>query len=382
MSLDSDVYIGIITSAHGIKGQVKIKTFTENPKDVSSFKKIFDQFGNPLNIKIHSVKSGFVIASVEGVADRNQAEALRDVKLYIPRSALPEPSENEYYHQDLIGLEVHYTNGAVAGKVKAIENFGAGDVMEIADRGKSFYYPFNRNFVQDVSLEKGLVIVELLEEIPMIEQRCFVVAVDGPSAAGKGTIAKELADRLGFAYLDTGMMYRVLACNAVAKEVALDDVKALVKLASELNYDEAKADYKSEEVGAAASRVAQIPEVRKVLNRIQKKFPAGKVGVVVDGRDIGSVIFPEAPCKFYITASLEVRSQRRFAQMQKDDPSLTLGQVKEKLQERDKRDTMRSVSPLVISGDAVVIDTSALTIEESCEQAYDMALLAMENVRS
>ena len=215
----------------------------------------------------------------------------------------------------------------------------------------------------------------------MKSNKCFIISVDGTCAAGKGTIARAISEMLEFDYLDTGIMYRLVGYHALLNHIKLDDIEGLESIAKSINYTQNNIDLSSEEIGNAASTVAQIAQVRSVLNKAQKEFPIGKKGVVVDGRDIGSVIFPDADCKFYISASLEVRAKRRFEQAQKDGQNTTLNIIKDKLQKRDERDMMRAVSPLVIPEGAIVIDTSFLTVEESCTIAYNHALSIIENTR-
>lgn len=375
--LDELVYIGIVISAHGIKGQVKIRTFTESPKDITSFTEILDDEGRPIRLSISSVNPSYVIAKINDISTRDEAESLQGFTLHVNRSTLPKPKEGEYYYEDLVGLEVHYTTGEIAGKVKSVENFGASDILEISpNNGADFYYPFHRDFIHSVDLSESTIIVEKLIDLIPKTNITKIITIDGPSAAGKGTIAKNIAKRLGFSYLDTGLMYRMLAHIALSTNTTLSNIHSLISLAKTLDYSGASDGtrsniYQTEEVSSAASKIAQLSEVREVLNQIQKDFPIGKKGVVIDGRDIGSVIFPDATCKLYITASIEVRAARRLSQI--ENPNTSLEEVKEKLQERDKRDTMRNVSPLVIPQGAIVLDTSDLTVEESCELAYKKA---------
>lgn len=213
----------------------------------------------------------------------------------------------------------------------------------------------------------------------MPKKRCFVVSVDGPSAAGKGTIAKKIADKLGFSYLDTGLMYRIVGFNAIELCIPFDDEDSLITLSKSLSYESYHHELSSEKVGNAASAVAQIAGVREVLNGFQKNFPYNKNGAVIDGRDIGSVVFPDADCKLYICASLDVRAKRRFEQAQKDMKNVTMESIKDQLQKRDERDMLRPVSPLVIPEGAFVVDTSEMTVEESCYLAYRTVLSCMEN---
>ena len=183
----------------------------------------------------------------------------------------------------------------------------------------------------------------------------FTVAIDGPAAAGKGTIARALADRFGFAYLDTGLLYRAVAAKGG------DPVQAALGLTAG---DLARDDLRSLAAGQAASRVAAIPQVRAALTAFQRHFARSAGGAVLDGRDIGTVICPMAEVKLYVTSSAEVRAERRWRELGGD-----LGQVLAEVRERDARDMGRADAPLRPAGDAIVIDTTDLTIEQAVAMA-------------
>ena len=183
----------------------------------------------------------------------------------------------------------------------------------------------------------------------------FTVAIDGPAAAGKGTIARALADRFGFAYLDTGLLYRAVAAKGG------DPVQAALGLTAD---DLARDDLRSLAAGQAASRVAAIPQVRAALTAFQRHFARSAGGAVLDGRDIGTVICPMAEVKFYVTSSAEVRAERRWRELGGD-----LGQVLAEVRERDARDMGRADAPLRPADDAIVIDTTDLTIEQAVAMA-------------
>ena len=183
----------------------------------------------------------------------------------------------------------------------------------------------------------------------------FTVAIDGPAAAGKGTIARALADRFGFAYLDTGLLYRAVAAKGG------DPVQAALGLTAD---DLARDDLRSLEAGQAASRVAAIPQVRAALTAFQRYFARSAGGAVLDGRDIGTVICPVAEVKLYVTSSAEVRAERRWRELGGD-----LGQVLAEVRERDARDMGRADAPLRPADDAIVIDTTDLTIEQAVAMA-------------
>ena len=183
----------------------------------------------------------------------------------------------------------------------------------------------------------------------------FIIAIDGPAASGKGTIARALADRFGFHHLDTGLLYRATGAKGG------DPIAA----AQSLNADDlARPDLRSAEAGQAASRIAAIPEVRAALVAFQHRFAAQDPGAVLDGRDIGTVICPDAAVKLYVVASDEVRAARRAAELDAD-PAEMLAQ----LRERDLRDSQRAAAPLRPAEDAVVLDTSTLSIQDAVARA-------------
>lgn len=183
----------------------------------------------------------------------------------------------------------------------------------------------------------------------------FTIAIDGPAASGKGTIARALAQRFGFQHLDTGLLYR--AVGALGGE----PVHAARRLAPE---DLLRPGLRTAEAGQAASRVAAIPEVRAALVEFQRRFAAQEPGAVLDGRDIGTVICPGAQVKLYVVARDETRAARRAAELGAD-PAEMLAQ----LRERDARDAARDTAPLRAAPDAVVLDTTALTIDEAVAAA-------------
>ncbi len=191
----------------------------------------------------------------------------------------------------------------------------------------------------------------------------FTVAIDGPAAAGKGTIARAIADRFGFAHLDTGLLYR--ATGAKVAE-GLEPLAAAESLSAE---DLARPDLRSADAGQAASRVAALPEVRAALVAFQRQFARRAGGAVLDGRDIGTVICPEAEVKLFVTASDAARAGRRFAELSASDPGLTKAQVLADLQARDARDRERATAPLRAADDAVTLDTSALSVEAAVDAA-------------
>ena len=183
----------------------------------------------------------------------------------------------------------------------------------------------------------------------------FTVAIDGPAAAGKGTISRAVAGRFGLRHLDTGLLYRAVGV------LGGDPAEAARRLTPE---DLARDDLRTLEAGQAASRVAALPDVRKALIDFQRRFARGEDGAVLDGRDIGTVICPEAEVKLYVTASPEVRAHRRWLEVGGDE-----ARVLTEVKERDARDMGRADAPLKAADDAVVIDTSAMGIDEAVEAA-------------
>jgi CMP/dCMP kinase len=198
----------------------------------------------------------------------------------------------------------------------------------------------------------------------------LVIAIDGPAASGKGTLARRLAAHFGLPHLDTGLLYRATACALLDEGLRLDDIDAAVAAARGLSltdFDDQR--LRTREMGEAASVVAALPEVRAELIDLQRRFAQNAEGAVLDGRDIGTVICPDAPVKIFVTASAEKRAQRRALELagrgEKADYQSILADVKK----RDERDSARSVAPLKPAEDAATLDTSELDIEGSFQAA-------------
>ncbi len=197
-----------------------------------------------------------------------------------------------------------------------------------------------------------------------------VVAVDGPAAAGKGTLARRLAATLGLPYLDTGLLYRavgrrVLDAGGDPRDVATAEAASRALTAADLD----RGDLRGPEADMAASAVATIPEVRAALLDWQRDF--GRThGAVMDGRDIGTVIFPDAPAKLFVTASPEARAKRRWLELQSKGVERTLDDVEAEMRARDAQDASRSTAPMKPAEDAIILDTTAL----DAEHAFHMAL--------
>ena len=203
----------------------------------------------------------------------------------------------------------------------------------------------------------------------------FVVAIDGPAAAGKGTIAKAVANHFGFPHLDSGLLYRAVAAKTLkgsdpedaAATLHIDDLNAL--------------NLRSPEIAQMASKVAAITKVRTELFDFQRNFGGKDGGAVIDGRDIGTVIFPDAAVKLYITASPEARTQRRFDELLTENKSVTFETVFKDVKERDERDATRHASPLKAASDAIMIDTTELTIEAAVKAAIKAIKAALEHTK-
>lgn len=217
-----------------------------------------------------------------------------------------------------------------------------------------------------------------------------VITVDGPSGSGKGTVCRLLADKLGWDVLDSGAIYRVLSLAALHHQIALDNEEGLVPLAANLDVqflvdsqtnagkvilegEDVTTTIRNEEVGAAASKVAALPRVREALLRRQRAFRTEN-GLIADGRDMGTVVFQDAPLKIYLTASAEERARRRFVELNTRGLDVTLNGLLQDIQARDERDMNRTVAPLVPAEDAIEIDTSDL----NAQQVFDKVITLLD----
>ena len=210
-----------------------------------------------------------------------------------------------------------------------------------------------------------------------------IITVDGPGGAGKGAVCKQIAETLSWHLLDSGMLYRLLALSAINHHVALDNEAAIEVMASALDVrfssvegqegiraflegDDVTAELRSEDVGMAASKVAAIASARLALLSRQRVF-AELPGLVADGRDMGTVVFEHAPLKIYLTASVAERAKRRYKQLLENGQSGNLARLTEAIEARDRADMGRSVSPLCPAEDALIVDSTALSIDQVCE---------------
>ena len=206
-----------------------------------------------------------------------------------------------------------------------------------------------------------------------------VIAIDGPAGSGKSTVAQALAARLDLHYLDTGAMYRAVAFAVIQQQVDIHDIEKVVQTAKSLNLQltqsscvvngvEAKEEIRGEKVTSLVSQVAAVPEVRAEMVKRQRTWAEERNGGVMEGRDIGSVVFPDASLKIYLTASEEVRAQRRAAEIEEGD----VASIAADIERRDTVDTQRSASPLMEAEDAIVVDTSEMTLEQVVDHVIEL----------
>ncbi len=226
---------------------------------------------------------------------------------------------------------------------------------------------------------------------PMLKK--IVIAIDGPAGSGKSTAAKNLAKKLGITYLDTGAMYRAITFLALRSGV-VNDTKAVIEIAQNvklrLNFENGKTrvfadeeevteQIRSAEVNSMVSEVSTIPEVRAEMVKIQKSI-GNQGSIVAEGRDVTTVVFPNAEIKIYLTASIDERARRRFKEFQEKDANITIEEVKANLEKRDKIDSGRDVSPLRKAEDAIEFDNTGLTPEQDLEYLLNKVKAVLEKV--
>jgi cytidylate kinase len=217
-----------------------------------------------------------------------------------------------------------------------------------------------------------------------------VITIDGPTASGKGTVAHRVAKQLGFHYLDSGALYRLTALMALNHQIDLTDEISIANFARTLPCRFAKGhvfldeidvteDVRAEKIGVAASKIAVFPMVRKALVDLQIAFRLSP-GLVADGRDMGSVIFPDASLKIFLTASVAARASRRYKQLIEKGFSANMEDLAKDLAERDERDTNRSTSPLKPASGAIVVETSEMTADEAVQKVLILYAEAVNNL--
>ena len=191
----------------------------------------------------------------------------------------------------------------------------------------------------------------------------IIIAIDGPAASGKGTVARKLAKIFNLPHLDSGQLYRHIAYRAIKSAINLNNKSALLELTNKIAFDISEIeDLRNDEISTVASIISQYSEIREQLIEYQRDFASN--GAVVDSRDIGTIIFPNAAYKFYITASLDQRTERRYLQLKKDNAEIDRNNIKNDINNRDLRDINRKIAPLKKAEDAIEIDTTEMKIDD------------------
>ncbi|MBP8763732.1 MAG: (d)CMP kinase [Acetoanaerobium sp.] len=217
----------------------------------------------------------------------------------------------------------------------------------------------------------------------------MIIAIDGPAGAGKSTIAKKVADSLGYVYIDTGAMYRAFTYELLTSSISLSDIEEITKVLEKTNIEfknneiflnnlNVTNEIRSKNVTANVSAVSAIPQVREKLVNLQRKI-ASESNSILDGRDIGTVVFPNAELKIFLTASVKIRALRRYNELIAKDKNIDINEIEAEIEKRDKLDSSRETSPLIKAADAIEIDTSDLSIDEVANTILKLAEEICEN---
>lgn len=217
----------------------------------------------------------------------------------------------------------------------------------------------------------------------------MIIAIDGPAGAGKSTIAKKVADSLGYVYIDTGAMYRAFTYELLTSSISLSDIEEITKVLEKTNIEfknneiflnnlNVTNEIRSKNVTANVSAVSAIPQVREKLVNLQRKI-ASERNSILDGRDIGTVVFPNAELKIFLTASVKIRALRRYNELIAKDKNIDINEIEAEIEKRDKLDSSRETSPLIKAADAIEIDTSDLSIDEVANTILKLAEEICEN---
>ncbi len=230
------------------------------------------------------------------------------------------------------------------------------------------------------------IVKEVLSEKLQIMINDIIIAIDGHSGCGKSTTAKKVAEYLNYSYLDSGAMYRSVTLYLERKEIHYEELNKIIKALENinisfkyvdgeqntfLNEENIEREIRSEKISDLVSKYSSIPEIRKFLVHRQKELGKDKK-IVVEGRDITTVVFPNAEIKVFMTANIEIRAKRRFEDMKRNNPEITFSDVMKNLEERDVKDSTRKDSPLLLTDDAIIIDTSELEIEDQVKKIIDI----------
>lgn len=283
------------------------------------------------------------------------------------------------------GDNLYVTGGAVKGGATIATRFDHRIAMSFLVMGMASEQPIivddataiNTSFPNFVDVMNGLgAHIEVVKDSRSIIQSLnhpILIAIDGPAASGKGTLARRLAEHFGFDYLDTGSLYRAVGLKLIYSGQDPSDREAAMHAAESIDADDlSNPRLRQERIGQAASIVSAYPEVRGALLEFQRNFPRGRKGAVLDGRDIGTVVCPKADFKFFITASLEARAKRRWRELSGQGIEVVYESVLEDLKERDERDAKRAIAPLKPAADAVFVDTSELSAEAVFRQIKEI----------